>query len=262
MRHLCGREVERATRRRDDETPLAVDISGLMVGGKVGDGRELAALCGACYISHQSTQKRPEYNSGRQVFMPVPTVVNPMEATMAVLMVRATGMLAETAIGLAKGQELVHLVSRDRSRFENLQTQAGAYSDFLHWYAADYTESAALRAALESAWGIAPYSRVVLWGSDPNAFSEITMTVARLAGNETWRLYFVRGSQYWNTDPPPVPPTCSIRLVILGFVWEGSERARWLTPHEISLGVLEAVRTDSPYYVVGTVTPWDRRPSW
>ncbi len=181
---------------------------------------------------------------------------------MATLMVGGTGMLSDAAIGLAQRREIVHLVSRHRDRFEDLRRRAGPWGAFLRWHPADYRDAASFRAALEAAWSAAPYHRVVLWGSDPAAWAELTTTVSHLAGAQAWALYFVRGSQHWNGPPPSVPPTCTLRIVILGFVLQGPTQARWLTHQEISQGVLDAVIEQAPYRVVGTVHPWDRRPAW
>jgi hypothetical protein len=54
-------------------------------------------------------------------------------------------------------------------------------------------------------------------------------------------------------------PDCALRQVVLGFQIEGG-RSRWLTDAEISEGVLEAVRLDRPYSVVGVTEPWNARP--
>jgi hypothetical protein len=47
--------------------------------------------------------------------------------------------------------------------------------------------------------------------------------------------------------------------VVLGFKREAGA-SRWLTNDEISAGVLEAIRKREACRIVGTVTPWDRRP--
>jgi hypothetical protein len=45
----------------------------------------------------------------------------------------------------------------------------------------------------------------------------------------------------------------------LGFVLEGNH-SRWLTHAEISGGVIHSIQTQSKRHVVGTLTPWYRRP--
>lgn len=181
--------------------------------------------------------------------------------TLAMLMVGATGMLAETALGLAEEGHLVHLVSRTRSRFDALREREGKGAWRLSFHPADYTSRTAFKAALEEAWEDEPFETVVLWGSHPAAFATVTEVVTRLAGQNPWRLFFIRGSQYRNAPPPAVPEGCAVRLVILGFVLD-RDGCRWLTHHEIGSGVLEAIRADHPRSVIGVVEPWERRPAY
>jgi len=54
-------------------------------------------------------------------------------------------------------------------------------------------------------------------------------------------------------------PDCAARQVVLGFKLEAGG-SRWLTNAEISDGVLEAVRTDRAYTIVGQAEPWSARP--
>jgi hypothetical protein len=50
-----------------------------------------------------------------------------------------------------------------------------------------------------------------------------------------------------------------LRIAVLGFVVEGAA-ARWLTNPEISDGVGRALASADPVTIVGTVTPWEKRP--
>ena len=91
----------------------------------------------------------------------------------------------------------------------------------------------------------------------------------RLAERVDGRLFQVLGSA---TGDPAHPerlasaaavaeglPACRLRQVVLGFRVEGG-RSRWLTDAEISGGVLDAVRADRAFSVVGQVEPWTARP--
>lgn len=49
------------------------------------------------------------------------------------------------------------------------------------------------------------------------------------------------------------------KKIILGFVIE-NEHSRWLTDHEISNGVIDAVINEKDDFIVGTVERWERRP--
>jgi hypothetical protein len=54
-------------------------------------------------------------------------------------------------------------------------------------------------------------------------------------------------------------PTLSYHPIVLGFKCE-RDGSRWLHHEEITEGVIEAVTSNLPCYVVGTVEPWDARP--
>jgi hypothetical protein len=45
----------------------------------------------------------------------------------------------------------------------------------------------------------------------------------------------------------------------LGFVIDGN-KSRWLTHQEISDGVIRCIRMNTRKLIVGTLTPWDKRP--
>lgn len=47
--------------------------------------------------------------------------------------------------------------------------------------------------------------------------------------------------------------------MVLGFRVE-DDGSRWLTHEEISEGILAAIADPQPVQVIGTVTPWERRP--
>ena len=91
----------------------------------------------------------------------------------------------------------------------------------------------------------------------------------RLAERIDGRLFQVLGSA---TGDPAHPdrlstaatvavglPKCRLRQVVLGFRVEGG-RSRWLSNAEISGGVLEAIRADLAFSIVGKVQPWSARP--
>lgn len=56
-----------------------------------------------------------------------------------------------------------------------------------------------------------------------------------------------------------VPATIDYHQIILGFQIEGGG-SRWLRDSEISAGVLTAIDRADALTIVGTVTPWSRRP--
>ena len=181
---------------------------------------------------------------------------------MAVLMVGGTGMLAGTAVGLAQDGEDVFLLSRSAEGFTRVRDRAGPAAVHLHWHAVDYTDARAWTAALRTILHQHHPETAVVWMSDRPAFDIFVQLVAAERASKPWRLFRVRGSAA--AREPAAPPrvaSCLYRLVILGFVLEG-DGSRWLSRDEIGSGVLDAVRHDRERSVVGTVEPWDRRPSY
>ena len=60
--------------------------------------------------------------------------------------------------------------------------------------------------------------------------------------------------------PTPGPSEVGGERIILGFALD-QDTSRWLTHAEICAGVLRAFDHPSPESIVGTIEPWDRRPS-
>lgn len=171
-----------------------------------------------------------------------------------VLIVGGTGMLAGLAEALARDGGRLSLLSRRVS-----EVAGGDGFD------CDYHDEADFVRALEAAIAKAgPVDLAVAW------FHTLKIPAPRrLAERVQGRMFQVLGSA---TGDPAHPdrlgraaavadglPDCSLRQVVLGFkVDEGG--SRWLTHEEISQGVLEAIRSDRAYSVIGQLEPWSARP--
>jgi hypothetical protein len=173
---------------------------------------------------------------------------------MHTLVVGGTGMLATVTTWLAEQGHTVSVVSR----------RAGTAPDGgVNPIEVDYRDSETLRQRMFKA--MRTYGSIdlaVFWihSDAPNAFRVIAQEISKHA-ERPWRLFHVRGSAaYLHPESPQVPTDCLYRQVILGFV-TNSNGSRWLTQDEISGGVIEAIRTDREYSVVGTLHPWEKRPS-
>ena len=174
-----------------------------------------------------------------------------------ILVVGGTGMLSGLVEALAGDGGRLSLLSRRASRF--------AHAD-VTGYDVDYYDEAAFVAALDTA---GPVDLAVAW------FHTLKIPAPRLLAervgrpDQPGRLFQVLGSA---TAEPARPDrlaiaadvatglaNCRLRQVVLGFKVE-ERRSRWLTDHEISDGVLQAVRTDRAFSIVGQVEPWSARP--
>jgi hypothetical protein len=169
-----------------------------------------------------------------------------------ILVVGGTGMLSNLVEALAGDGGRLSLLSRRASQF----ACAGVTG-----YDVDYYDEAAFIAALDAA---GPVDLAVAW------FHTLKIPAPRrLAERLQGPLFQVLGSA---TRDPAHPerlltaaavadglPGCRLRQVVLGFRVEGG-RSRWLSDAEISGGVLDAVRADVAFSIVGQVEPWTARP--
>lgn len=106
-----------------------------------------------------------------------------------------------------------------------------------------------------------PIELVVSWihSTAPNALPSICKSVEQTS-QKSWELYHVLGSRYFYDRPSFTPPlSCHYHSIFLGFQMEHGE-SRWLTHDEISNGVIRAIKEKKQENVVGTVTPWEKRP--
>lgn len=184
------------------------------------------------------------------------------------MVIGGSGMLADVCRGLARSFEHVSVVARDSSRLRALCGPAGAGAGSLHPVPVDYRDREAFASALEDAERrFGPPSLLVCYihSDAPGALEAAARFVS--ADPPRCRFFHVRGSAAANPARTGDETRRRIlaagqvlyREVVLGFVI-GSGRSRWLTHGEIAGGVLEAVRTDSPRFIVGTVEPWSARP--
>jgi hypothetical protein len=98
---------------------------------------------------------------------------------------------------------------------------------------------------------------------------EAPLVVADLIGNRTApaEYFHILGSTSANPESEDSEVVATLKArddikyhqIILGFKLT-QDGSRWLTDNEICAGVLHAIRAKEAVYVVGTVTPWSRRP--
>ena len=194
--------------------------------------------------------------------------VQPAERRLHALVVVGTGMLRGLSLALAEEGHMVSVVARTPSRLQSLTDAAKDFSGGINPLPLDYRDGARLQNALRRAVErFGPFGLAVCWihSTAPEALRQVAGFIADTS--KSCRLFHVRGSAAANPltgswRPPEWTasyPNIQYRQVILGFVIEGG-RSRWLTHAEISGGVLDAVRNDRLFSIVGTVEPWSLRP--
>lgn len=178
-------------------------------------------------------------------------------------------MLAAVCLELARRGHAVSVVARRRDRLEELARRSAGLQGRIHGVPADYRRSTALRAVLsEAQLNRRPFETALCWihAVAPEAPYVVAECIQR--ETETRRYFYIRGTVHANPRAGSSErrarvtrlPGVLYREIALGFVLEGAT-SRWLTNAEISAGVLEAVDEDAEYSVVGTIEPWDRRPT-
>ncbi|AQQ52585.1 short-chain dehydrogenase [Planococcus lenghuensis] len=174
------------------------------------------------------------------------------------LVIGGTGMLADVTRWLAEQGYHVSVVARNPDKMQPLRTAGDVHPVF-----ADYTNTAELIAGIiEQIRQHGPIALVVAWvhSNAPHALPAVIRLIDET--EEKWSLFQVLGSS-WDQEnirkAVDVPATCRYHGIQLGFIVEEGQ-SRWLTNHEISAGVIEAIRTNAPISVIGTLEPWERRP--
>lgn len=175
------------------------------------------------------------------------------------LVIGGSGMLAGLVRRLAARGRQVTVIARGRDRLQRLAAPN------IHPLALDYRDRAALDAGLARCTAeIGPIARCVAWMHDDDLDR-----VLRIAAHIRDVYCQIRGSASADPSRPDLlaqwqtafaaPGKPVLRIAVLGFVVDG-EASRWLTNAEISDGVDRALESDQPVTIVGSVTPWSRRP--
>ncbi|WP_026690252.1 SDR family NAD(P)-dependent oxidoreductase [Alteribacter aurantiacus] len=179
------------------------------------------------------------------------------------LIVGGTGMLKEVSLWLNDERFHVSVIGRRKERLLELENHLSFPTKYTP-LPVDYIDEQNFRKALnEAQQQNGPVDMLVAWvhGKDPQAIQTLVEVIGR-DRTDAWTFVHVLGSssnleslKEWVN----VPSICMYRQVKLGFVIEG-DTSRWLTHHEISRGVIEAIEGTEREYVIGYTDPWERRP--
>jgi NAD(P)-dependent dehydrogenase (short-subunit alcohol dehydrogenase family) len=182
---------------------------------------------------------------------------------MHALIVGGTGMLADVSTWFVRTGWNTTVIARNQARLNRLRPDSNA--DVVYTpLPLDYRNEEQLRDELRRLMNrIGPVDLVVAWihSIAPRALPAVVEEISAFQRGK-WRLFHVKGSSesiQTIHSTLPVPDACLYRQVKLGFVREG-DHSRWLTRHEISSGVIQAVQRDRTETVVGTLEPWELRP--
>ncbi|HET6871355.1 MAG TPA: short-chain dehydrogenase [Sporolactobacillaceae bacterium] len=182
---------------------------------------------------------------------------------MHALVVGGTGMLKDVCLSLNQQRYITTVIARDPNRMNTLVSES-TYSDLIKRLLVDWNDQDKLLKALKQTMDEnGPFDLVVYWSAG-DALPKILDLIGGWKKEKQWDLYHVKGSMASRPETrniPVVPSHCRYHEIILGFQLQ-ADGARWLTHEEISTGVIDAIEKQRDQKIIGTVEPWNRRPSW
>jgi len=184
----------------------------------------------------------------------------------SVLVIGATGMLAEATAWLAERSESLTFTARSSRSVSRMNktlanTTARCSGLALDW---DYETKFISRLAAHCDESGYP-SLTVAWLHNGLLGTKIARLFAEHAGMTTF--YQIRGSAAARPGTDPLlytdllssHPGLEYHQIILGFKIE-ENGSRWLSNAEISAGVISAVAAGDSLTLIGVVEPWEMRP--
>jgi len=184
------------------------------------------------------------------------------------LVIGGTGMLRQVAVHLARQDHTVSVIARDIERLRAVVDATQHADGVVNVIPVDYHDSAALAAAIrEAAMILGPVTLAVSWIHTSAAEAPYAVADAINQGGHICRFFDVLGSSAGDPAHPMAEREerfrafahIRYRRIVLGFCVE-NDGSRWLTNEEIQAGVLEALAEDQVSSIIGTVSPWSRRP--
>ncbi|MGG0288798.1 short-chain dehydrogenase [Peribacillus butanolivorans] len=181
-----------------------------------------------------------------------------------VLFVGGTGMLADVSKWHAQRQHKVSIIGRDKMKMQKIETESSHKNNLYPLYV-DYRNLSLLEEQILSAIAVnGPIQQVVAWvRSDALESLQVIIKIVSSKAIQQWDLFHVLSSKTNVNEIKmqiDLPLNCEYKQIQLGFKIENNQ-SRWLTNHEISHGVIDAIESNNlSLHIVGQVTPKERRP--
>lgn len=181
-----------------------------------------------------------------------------------VLVIGGTGMLANTSLWFVRKGYHVSVIGRNPNRMESLKSKAIDKS-LITPVLVDYSDEALLKEKLRNTLEEnGPITLVIAWihSYAKNALEVVLREISNRSDG-MWRIFHILGSGKNLGEIKgriSVPDSAQYYQVQLGFIIENGH-SRWLTNDEISQGVIDSIQNDKFINTIGTIIPWDKRPS-
>ncbi|ALA71233.1 short-chain dehydrogenase [Geobacillus stearothermophilus 10] len=181
---------------------------------------------------------------------------------MHALVIGGTGMLADVSLWLVRKGYHVSVIARRRARMKQLIDRTGQMASITPLLV-DYRDQKTLCSLIcQTIRKNGTFDLIIAWVHTDGKQALPTVIEKNSGHPGPWRLFHVLGSRADPTEMKQklcLPAACLYRQVQLGFVVE-ERSSRWLTHQEISGGVMDAIRRDAPFHLVGTLEPSKKRP--
>ncbi|CAG9622678.1 Rossmann-fold NAD(P)-binding domain-containing protein [Sutcliffiella rhizosphaerae] len=169
-----------------------------------------------------------------------------------------TGMLTKATVWIAKHANKTTVYGRNEIKLKKLEEQ---YSEIgIQTRKLNYQETQNLRKEIQLAIEEnGPVRTVIAWihSTAPDALSTLEKEITKLQG-EKWTFIIIKGSNS-KLIKSDFPTSFEIKEIQLGFIYDGTS-SRWLTHEEISNGVIKGIVSKNKQTLIGTLTPWEKRP--
>lgn len=180
------------------------------------------------------------------------------------LVIGGTGMLANTSLWLVSQGYHVSVIGRNELRMESVIHQSSVPSQITPLIV-DYSNIPLLKMKLRATIEQNGYIDLVIAWIHSYAGRTLECIVSEISPcrNGTWKLFHILGSSanlsgvHENLN---LPNSAQYYQIQLGFMIENGH-SRWLTSEEISQGVIDSIRHNRLITIVGTLQPWEKRPS-
>lgn len=175
------------------------------------------------------------------------------------LVIGGTGMLSDVSCWLADTGYQVSVIGRTNEKHRSLNLKANN-PQMIHHLVVDYTNYVLLKKKVKKAIeNLGPISLMVSWTPIRESLEMVNEIVAKQ--KDQWTLYQIKGSRrFFEKESLLVPVNCEHRSIYLGFIIEDNQ-SRWLTHQEISEGIIMTIKEEHAESIVGTLHPYEKRPS-
>ncbi|WP_035438152.1 MULTISPECIES: short-chain dehydrogenase [unclassified Bacillus (in: firmicutes)] len=181
---------------------------------------------------------------------------------MHVLVVGGTGMLQKVSKWFTEQELHTSVIGRNIKRLKEMRNSCDT-PERVTCLEVDYHNSDELRVKIKnSIQKNGPVTLVVAWihSTAVDALQIISEEIETFS--KEWELFHIIGSSaYKSGEKIRCSSLCRYYRIILGFIVE-EKRSRWLTHDEIASGVIAGIQHKQREWIVGTLEPWDARPSW